>query len=825
MGHLGVPLKAVYPFWAQAANHPLPGDLAYADGSSIAAANQAIVNGSSYTLPDLRNKHIIGADRAGAVSDGGQYISYVINCVASANSYYYVYVDWGIYNWTISSTDYLCFDQYWPSANVPASGSGFGAVSIIFSDGTGWGNGVVANPDQNGILYNGDVRAYALDQWYSRRISLSTAVGKAFYSFALANDYDGTFANCTARLSNIYIGDSSGNVKLPLWMAGDGTPTVTTYLQSTSTFVSANASTLGAPGPDGIGGTNGQIMKARCIPSHGHTASTGSAGDHAHSTSVTGHGSHTHTVGGNIALSAGNASYNSGGSTHAAAGCLGSTNSSTGSHGHTVSPGNDGAHEHNVTTNASTGTAARFDNRPRYLSAVWCVKSGLPTARLQSIPLGAIIMWYADNQNETLPTGFSFLDGSSLTSGNHTVPNQSGSTAYTLVLPDTRNRYLIGADRTKAFGAAGVSASDLPTDAPGPGATGGTHVATIAATNLPPHAHPATTTTGNPWAAHNHSWSVTANGNHAHGSVQYNIASWNAGSFYTIPGGGLLDDIYENDTTTISSTSTNDGHSHTFSIGITGAHSHTVTVNNAGSGTSWDGRVPFLGIVHLMRTNIGYLSCPLKTVVAFRATTSNESLVPTDGTWALCDGSTLTAGQFDMAANSGANYVLPNFKKFFPLGADRTKVAGNAGGTTDVATDAPGPKGTSGTDMITVTTSIMPSHGHTASTDSQGNHDHGTSVTTSPDGGHAHGTGCQSFFVTATLHVGVSFSTSGNLSTPAPATTTTTFASATQPAHGTSCSTAGAHTHTVAIPNAGAGAAMQQRPRHHGLVFYMKVKR
>jgi hypothetical protein len=824
MGSLVVPLKAVYPFWAQAANHPLPGDLAYADGSVISAPNQAIVNGSPYTLPDLRNKQIIGADTTGVARDNGQYINYVINTVASVNSYYYVYADWGTTTYTILSTDYLIFDVYWPSASIPSSGSGFGSAGLIFTDNLGFGNGYGAS-DQNGISYNGDIRAYALDQWYNRRLSLSTMAGKSLFSYSLANDYDGTFSNMTVRISNIYIGNSDGTVKVPLWMAGDGTPTVTPYLASSSTFVSANASTLTAPGPDGIGGTNKQAMRARHIPSHGHTASTASAGDHAHSTSTLGHSSHSHTLstGGNMALATGTIGRNNTG-THGQTGCLGSATGAAGNHNHTVAPGNDGSHEHNITTNVSTGTAANFDNRPRHLGVIWCIKSGLPTARFQSVPLGAVVMWYADTINETLPTGFSMTDGSSLTSGNHIVPNQSGSIAYTLVLPDSRNRYLIGADRTKAFGTTAVSASDLPTDAPGPGGTGGTHVASLVASNLPPHTHPATVTTGNPWAAHNHTWTINLNGDHTHAPAAYNIASWTTAT-ETIPTGGLLDDIYENDTTTATSTNTADSHSHTLSIGTAGAHSHTVTVNSNGSGTSWDGRVPFIGIVHLMRTNVGMLSVPLKTVVGFRATSANEALVPTDGTWALCNGSTLTPGNFDMAANSGGNYVLPDFRKFSPLGADRTKAAGNAGGATDTAADAPGPKGTAGTDMITVTTSIMPSHGHTASSDTQADHAHGTSVGTSSNAGHAHGTGCQTNFMTATFHTAVSFSTTGGISPPATSTVSTTFASATQPAHSTSCSTVGAHTHTVAIPNTGTGSAMQQRPRHHGLVFYMKVKR
>jgi hypothetical protein len=828
MGSLVVPLKAVYPFWAQAANHPLPGDLAYADGSIISAPNQAIVNGSPYTLPDLRNKQIIGADTTLAAGEAGQWINFISTMTASANSYNYQYADQlsnSVY--TILSTDYLIYDVYWPSANIPGSGGGCGAVDLYCTDGTALRS--VSASDQNALSShpNTDLRAYALDQWYTRRIPLSGLAGKVVSSALLAHEYDGSFTNLTTQFRQIYIGNSTGTqVNFVLWFAGDGTPNYTAHAINSASFVSGTATTLTAPGPDGVSGTNKQTMKDKHIPSHTHTASTVSNGDHAHSTNTLTHSSHTHTLssGGNMALASGTVGRNNTG-THGQTGCLGSATGAAGNHNHTVAPANDGSHEHNITVSPSTSTnQTAFDNRPRHLGVVWCVKSGLPTARFQSVPLGAIIMWYADLINETLPTGYSMTDGSSLTSGNHIVRNQSGSIAYTLVLPDTRNRYLIGADRTKAFGTTAVSASDLPTDAPGPGGTGGTHVATIALGNLPTHVHPASVTTGNPWATHNHTWTINFNGDHTHAPVSFNIATWTTAT-ETIPGGGLVDDFYENDTTTATATNTADNHQHTLQIGSTGVHSHTITVNSTGSGTSWDRRIPFIGIVHLMRTNVGMLSVPLKTVVGFRATSANEALVPTDGTWALCNGSTLTPGNFDMAANSGGNYVLPDFRKFSPLGADRTKAAGNAGGTTDVAADAPGPKGTAGTDTITVTSSIMPSHTHPVSSDTQGDHAHGTSVLTSSNAGHAHGTGCQTNFMTATFHTAVSFSVTGGISPPATSTVSTTFASATQPSHTTSCSTAGAHTHTVTIPNAGTGSAMQQRPRHHGLVFYMKVKR
>jgi hypothetical protein len=820
---LNVPLKAVLPFYAQAANHPLPADLTYADGSSLSTSVQQITPASTYILPNLLNVFMIGADRTGALLDGGQYLNFISSMTASGNSYNYQNIDFTQHDYVVQSGDVFQFDIYLPSASIPAADPQ-ATMDLYASDGS-----VLRNTppnDQNGISQYGDIRSLATDKWYRRRFILPGGwVGKTIQSFILAHEYDGTFSNLTTRYQNIYITDSTGDIiKYVAWQSGDGTPSYLTHAINSASFVSGNASTLVAPGPGGTSGSHSRRLRNYHIPSHTHTGSTSTDGAHAHSTGIDSHGVHNHNPGNgsNFAYASGT-TWARAGATYFTISCQMASSGSAGAHNHNVTPPDDGSHAHTLTiTTASSGgvnaVASAFDPRPRWKGMVFTLKSGHPAKRAISIPMGTVIMWYADTQNETLPNSYSYCDGSSLTSGNHSVPNQSGSMSYTLILPDLRNTYLIGADRTKAFGAAGTTAN-APSGAPGPGTTGGTHTAAIAVANLPDHGHAGSTNAQ--WGAgHNHNWSIVTNAAHVHGPAASNMTSNNGSTEIQGTGGATVDEFK---CTGATSTTSNDNHSHNFFIGSAGFHSHTITIDSNGSGSTWDNRSPFIGIIFLMKTTAGLASVPLKTIVGFRATTSSETLA--DGGWAPCDGATLTPGQFDMAANSGSNYVLPNFLKNFPIGADRTKTVANAGDQTNSAAGAPGPKGIAGTATTTMTTSTMPAHVHTATSDTQGGHAHGAVVGTSAGGSHAHPTGCHTNWVTTD---GVNHSGGRSTFTSNPgliSTYSTVFAGAVQSDHGTSGDTQGAHSHTVSVSASGTGQAFHQRPRFHGLVFYMKVKR
>jgi hypothetical protein len=123
----------------------------------------------------------------------------------------------------------------------------------------------------------------------------------------------------------------------------------------------------------------------------------------------------------------------------------------------------------------------------------------------------------------------------------------------------------------------------------------------------------------------------------------------------------------------------------------------------------------------------------LKEVTMFHMDGPSEA-VPQG--WALCDGTTYTAGQHDIGGG-GASYTVPDLRNRFVLGADATKAAFNGGGLTNANTDGPGPKGSGGVHARTLTTTELPAHTHGGSTDSQGSHTHAGS-TTDVGGAHSH---------------------------------------------------------------------------------------
>jgi len=818
MGLLTYPLKMIIPFYAQAANHPLTGDLIYADGSTLSLGTHNIDGGGApYPLPDVRNRFLLGADRSKAIGESGQYILYVVNAVASGDSYVYRQLA-NLINYTIQSGDTLQYDIYLPSGTIPAANP----AADLEIESSGDGLRFHGHTDQNGIGFGGDCRSYATDQWYTRQYSLSGMVGQTIVRWLLFNGYDGTYSNLSVRYQNLCI-VNSGKIVYRAWTGGDGTPPTLAGGTASSTFVSANASANGAPGPDGIPGTHSSKLLSHNVPSHTHTASTSSDGAHSHSVSISGHSSHTHSPSsGQPYFALGNASTVAhAGSGYSKVTCYMATSGGAGSHTHTVSPSNAGSHSHTITITTATNsginaTSSPFDARPRWYGLVYTLKSGKPTARHQSVPLGSILMYFADAQNETLPAGVAYCDGTSYTAGTHDVPNAAGSTNYTLVVPDLRNRFTIGADRTLSFNGAG-NTDDGPSGAPGPGRAEGTHSLSITVAQLADHAHAGSADTQ--WASHNHTWTISANGNHTHGSPVggQNLISSDGSQDTLAPGGLQVSEIKLDGSTT--GTTTSDAHSHTVDTGSAGSHSHTITINTTGSNSTWDNRPPFIGLVYVIKYKAGsLLSVPLKTVVAMRQRVAGES-IPTG--WAVMDGTTLNSSQQDI--NPGGNYTLPNFVGFFPIGCDRTKVVGNTGGLTDTAADAPGPKGTGGSHSHSLTSSEMPQHSHVAASDSQGSHTHGTSIATSSNAGHSHSTGCHTNWgvTSGTVRVnGTDFTTDNIVNTYS-----STLGLATQPAHPISGDSVGSHTHTITVTAFGTGNAFSQRPRTHGVVYLMKVMR
>lgn len=258
---------------------------------------------------------------------------------------------------------------------------------------------------------------------------------------------------------------------------------------------------------------------------------------------------------------------------------------------------------------------------------------------LLSVPLKTVLMYHADLQNETLPVSYEYCDGRTLNAASQDI--NPGST-YTL--PDLRNRFILGADLTKAAGNAGTSGGN-PTDAPGPKGVGGLHAKSLATTELPAHNHTASMTTNGAHThtgsstdsagshthtntvasggSHNHAGSssstagshshvgstMSQSGNHTHGindpghfhgfrhqNINLQYVTGDPYAFFPRDAPGTRNDLITLATTGITIVANGDhqhtlnissdgSHSHTFSIAADGTHSHTVTIDAGGAHT------------------------------------------------------------------------------------------------------------------------------------------------------------------------------------------------------------------------------------------------
>ncbi len=144
----------------------------------------------------------------------------------------------------------------------------------------------------------------------------------------------------------------------------------------------------------------------------------------------------------------------------------------------------------------------------------------------------------------------------------------AGDGSTTFVLPDARNRVLVGAGGTYAVGA-----------------TGGADTRVIAIANLPAHDHNVGGSTGSD--SHSHSGTTGGSGgNHGNHNTDYFNASAGGVSLYTA-----------------SSPFGNAAHEHGFTTG-SDAHTHTlsITEDSVGSGTALDVRQPYLATNVLIYT-------------------------------------------------------------------------------------------------------------------------------------------------------------------------------------------------------------------------------
>lgn len=285
-----------------------------------------------------------------------------------------------------------------------------------------------------------------------------------------------------------------------------------------------------------------------------------------------------------------------------------------------------------------TVAPARIATRRRGWNALPAAAESFPTAMLQNdgnldvgtlgpdvtrqmVPIGGVIPWWRPSSAVALPSGFEIADGRSIAAGDHDF-----GTGSSINVPDLRNRFIIGADHTKAH-ATGANQGDAATDAPGIAGTGGSNTAkTLSHTHgIPDHSHAGSTA---PAGSHNHggltggsdrslahTHSMAADGRYVPGSsMNVNPAFFKAGygSLGGIPVLGVDTNAVIVNLTATASGSTPD---HLHSITTAANHSHTVALGGGSDAstnpqtvnTNWtanpgsDFRPRFIGLLYIIK--------------------------------------------------------------------------------------------------------------------------------------------------------------------------------------------------------------------------------
>lgn len=249
---------------------------------------------------------------------------------------------------------------------------------------------------------------------------------------------------------------------------------------------------------------------------------------------------------------------------------------------------------------------------------------------LLSVPLKTVLTWHMDNVGETVPESYVVCDGRTLSSAQQDI-NPGGS--YTV--PDLRNKFILGADPTKAATSVGDYTVTGPAGAPGPRGSLGANNKTLAVADLPSHTHNFSMSTNGahqhigasttPVGTHSHTATISTVGTHSHtgSTMAVSGSHTHAGSTTTSAGdhshsindpghhhrlqarpslsgptaAGLYADenaTYNTDNAYTNITIMNNGahvhgftlsadgnHTHSLSLSADGSHTHTITIDAA----------------------------------------------------------------------------------------------------------------------------------------------------------------------------------------------------------------------------------------------------
>lgn len=109
--------------------------------------------------------------------------------------------------------------------------------------------------------------------------------------------------------------------------------------------------------------------------------------------------------------------------------------------------------------------------------------------QLDRMPIGTVFAFFKPTDAYPIPDGTAVCDGSTIAPSDHDFVG----IATSVVLPNLRNAFILGADSTKSIGtsaaAVGAGNIDSASGAPGPQATGGSNQHTLTEAQMPPHNH------------------------------------------------------------------------------------------------------------------------------------------------------------------------------------------------------------------------------------------------------------------------------------------------------------------------------------------------
>jgi len=241
---------------------------------------------------------------------------------------------------------------------------------------------------------------------------------------------------------------------------------------------------------------------------------------------------------------------------------------------------------------------------------------------LVGLPIRSIVPHYMETSNEALPTGWVAAIGQTLN-----ATQQDIVPGGTFVVPDLRNKFILGADITKAIGAAAEAPTggniNAAAGAPGCQAMGGANGLSITTSEVPIHSHGQTggsLTIGA--ATHNHTGATDGVGNHNHGYTATDGAHAHyLERVYSFEGGTPWVNIRTNlpgfhNGVVIAATNveghhehnitTEAAHAHTVDAATMPSHTHTFTVTggttgDTGSGDKHENRPLYKALIYIMK--------------------------------------------------------------------------------------------------------------------------------------------------------------------------------------------------------------------------------